>query len=255
MQGYLPFDRSGDTVFKLQEVLATCFAIYILYAIYVPFRTSYNQDLDTVKSYYLIAFAAVVAIFFHSNLNRSLFADYGWAFTQYLETVAILSQFVLFTKKVLLFLFREDKLKPTLLTSLLPKPFPESFRSSSGSSLTPNSMSWTPTDLHQSCPNMLASGSWSVRWSICSSWQIICFIGLRPSGGVKVSHCLLMSDFDQNSKYILIPSYISIQNNLSNASYTGFFRTSRAFSVCSESLTRWLLSPVSELYQYVTSGM
>lgn len=99
-QGYLPFDRSGDTVFKLQEVLATCFAFYILYTIFVPFKTSYNKDLDTVKSYYLIAFAAVVAIFFHSNLNRSLFADYGWAFTQYLETVAILSQFVLFTKKV-----------------------------------------------------------------------------------------------------------------------------------------------------------
>ena len=65
-----------------------------------PFKTSYNQDLDTIKSYYLIGFAAVVALFFHSNLNRSLFADYGWAFTQYLETVAILSQFILFTKKV-----------------------------------------------------------------------------------------------------------------------------------------------------------
>ena len=106
MKGYLPFDRSGDTVFKLQEVLATCFALYILYSIYVPFRTSYNQDLDTVKCYYLIAFAAIVAIFFHSNLNRSIFADYGWAFTQYLETVAILSQFVLFTKKVLFLLFQ-----------------------------------------------------------------------------------------------------------------------------------------------------
>lgn len=41
-----------------------------------------------------------MAIFFHSNLNRTIIADYGWAFTQYLETVAILSQFILFTKKV-----------------------------------------------------------------------------------------------------------------------------------------------------------
>ena len=65
-----------------------------------PFKTSYNKDLDVIKCYYLIAFAAVCAIFFHSSLNRSLFGDYGWAFTQYLETVAILSQFVLFTKKV-----------------------------------------------------------------------------------------------------------------------------------------------------------
>jgi hypothetical protein len=84
----------------VQEVLATAFCAYILYAIFGPFRTSYNQDLDVVKSYYLVCFAAVTAIFFHSNLNRTIVADYGWAFTQYLETLAILSQFVLFTKKV-----------------------------------------------------------------------------------------------------------------------------------------------------------
>lgn len=42
-----------------------------------------------------------MAVLFHSNLNRTVIADYGWAFTQYLETLAILSQFVLFTKKVL----------------------------------------------------------------------------------------------------------------------------------------------------------
>lgn len=103
MQGYLPYDSSGDTIFKLQEVLGTVFCGYILYAIFKPFRTSYNQDLDVVKSYYLIAFAAVMALLFHSNLNRTIVADYGWAFTQYLETVAILSQFVLFTKKVPIF--------------------------------------------------------------------------------------------------------------------------------------------------------
>lgn len=48
----------------------------------------------------MIIFAAVMAAIFHSNLNRTVVADYGWAFTQYLETVAILGQFVLFTKKV-----------------------------------------------------------------------------------------------------------------------------------------------------------
>lgn len=81
-------------------MLATAFCGYILYAIYGPFKSSYNQDLDTIKCYYLIPFAAVMALLFHSNLNRTIVADYGWAFTQYLETVAILGQFVLFTRKV-----------------------------------------------------------------------------------------------------------------------------------------------------------
>jgi hypothetical protein len=44
--------------------------------------------------------AAIFAVLFHSNLNRSVWADFGWAFTQYLETIAILSQFILFNRKV-----------------------------------------------------------------------------------------------------------------------------------------------------------
>lgn len=75
---------------------------YILYCIMVSFKTSYNQDLDTVKSYWLIGAAALLAVLFHSSLNRSLVGDYTWAFSQYLETFAILSQFVLFRNKVCL---------------------------------------------------------------------------------------------------------------------------------------------------------
>lgn len=66
-----------------------------------PFKTSYNRDLDVIKSWYLIIIAAFFAVLFHSNLNRSVWADFGWAFSQYLETIAILSQFILFNKKVI----------------------------------------------------------------------------------------------------------------------------------------------------------
>jgi hypothetical protein len=83
-QGYLPNDTTGNFVFKVQESLALFLSGYILYCITVTFRTSYNYDLDTVKSYYLIGAAAVLAILFHSSLNRSFFGDYFWAFSQYL---------------------------------------------------------------------------------------------------------------------------------------------------------------------------
>jgi hypothetical protein len=60
--------------------------------------------------------AAVFAVLFHSNLNRSVWADFGWAFTQYLEAIAILSQFILFNKKVIKYLifYRVAKFKHTL---------------------------------------------------------------------------------------------------------------------------------------------
>lgn len=100
-QGYLPNDTTGNFIFRVQEAVAVLLSGYILYCIMIKFKTSYNQDLDTVKSYYLILVAAVLALLFHSSLNRSFVGDYFWAFSQYLETFAILSQFVLFRNKVL----------------------------------------------------------------------------------------------------------------------------------------------------------
>lgn len=193
-QGYLPFDSSGDTIFKLQEVLATAFSYYILYAIYGPYKTSYNQDVDTIKSYYLVIFAAVMAIFFHSNLNRTIVADYGWAFTQYLETVAILSQFILFTKKVSIFLFREEKSKHTLLTLWPHKQFQEFYPLFSGFSLTASWMNSIVRDRHQFCPNTSDIGSCSPKLSISSSWPTSCTTGLRPSEGERASSFPPMCD-------------------------------------------------------------
>ena len=74
----------------------------------VLYKSSYNQDLDSVKSYYLVALAAVLALLFHSSLNKSFVGDYTWAFTQYLETFAIFSQFVLFRNKVFDPQFRKE---------------------------------------------------------------------------------------------------------------------------------------------------
>ena len=87
----------------------------------VAFKSSYNQDLDTVKCYYLIALAAVLALLFHSSLNRSFIGDYTWAFTQYLETFAIFSQFVLFRNKVRIAGFRRGTLRATLRISWQPR--------------------------------------------------------------------------------------------------------------------------------------
>lgn len=100
MQGYLPFDSTGNFVFKAQELLCTLLSGYILYLITTKYKISYNHDLDSVKCYYLIAVAFVVAAIFHPNLNRQFIADFAWAFTQYLETIALLAQFKLFHKKV-----------------------------------------------------------------------------------------------------------------------------------------------------------
>jgi hypothetical protein len=80
----LPYDSTGNFVFKAQELLCTGLSAYILYLIMTKFKSSYNRDLDVVKCYYLIAVAFVVALIFHPNLNRTFYADFAWAFSQYL---------------------------------------------------------------------------------------------------------------------------------------------------------------------------
>jgi len=100
MKGYLPNDTTGDVIFRLQEAAATIFSGYILYCICVKFKTSYDHDIDSVKSYWLILGSVVLAALFHSNLNRSVIGDFLWAFSQYLECIAIMPQFVLFRNKV-----------------------------------------------------------------------------------------------------------------------------------------------------------
>ena len=136
MQGYLPNDTTGNLIFKIQEAIALLLSGYTLYCIMFTFKTSYNQDLDNVKSYYLIVAAALLALVFHSSLNRSFIGDYCWAFSQYLETFAILSQFVLFRNKVTLSPLRRETSSRTLRTSWLRRAFRECCSLFSGSSRT-----------------------------------------------------------------------------------------------------------------------
>ncbi len=103
------------------------------------YKSTYNQDLDTVKSYYIIAVAAVLALIFHSSLNRSFVGDYLWAFSQYLETFAILCQFVLFRNKVKISVLRKGISNLTHPTLWQLRAFQESSASSFGFSPMPNS--------------------------------------------------------------------------------------------------------------------
>ena len=80
--------------------MAVGLSAFIVYLITQKYTTSYQKSEDTIKAYYLIIVAFVFAIFFHSNLNRSVIADFAWAFSQYLETLSLLPQFILFNKKV-----------------------------------------------------------------------------------------------------------------------------------------------------------
>lgn len=78
-----------------------------------------------ISAKFLIAGAAVVALIFHPSLNRNFIADYFWAFTQFLEAIAVLPQLIMFSKKVNHYLFRVGILNLIQVILLLLKLFQE----------------------------------------------------------------------------------------------------------------------------------
>jgi len=98
-EGYLPYDSSGDFIYRIGEILAFILAGTLVYMIAMRYKSSYNWDLDRVHCLILIVPALLAAILIHPGLNNSYFGDIMWTFSLYLESIAMFPQLYMFTKK------------------------------------------------------------------------------------------------------------------------------------------------------------
>ena len=139
-----------------------------------------------------MAVAFLLAVLFHSNLNRSLIGDFLWAFTQYLETFAIFSQFVLFRNKVSIIIVSKAILRPIRHILWQRRQYLEFFSSYSGYSPLQN---WTPIRQVVYYRNMWDIGSCYPKSYISLSWPISCIIGSKLCEVVAgSSNCLSTYD-------------------------------------------------------------
>ncbi|KRX11068.1 hypothetical protein PPERSA_05177 [Pseudocohnilembus persalinus] len=97
--GYLPYDDSGDFIYRISELIQCCTAVYVLYLIHTRFRTSYNRDMDNFQWFWFVLPTLFLGILFHPNLNQSFIGDIPWTFAIYLEAFSMLPQINLFRKK------------------------------------------------------------------------------------------------------------------------------------------------------------
>ena len=82
-----------NTVFKLFYITVSCYIVYLM-RFKEPYKTSYNRktrDMDGFVSLYLIVPCIVLAILKH---NSNTFLELSWAFSIYLEAVAIFPQLI-----------------------------------------------------------------------------------------------------------------------------------------------------------------
>jgi hypothetical protein len=108
-EGYLPYDKSGDWLYHFIEVAALFFTAAALYACMVPFKGTYQADLDKFGEFnvppgmgaiYLAGPVMLVAIFVHPNLNSDFLSDTAWTYAMYLESTALIPQLFMFQKQV-----------------------------------------------------------------------------------------------------------------------------------------------------------
>jgi len=85
-----------DYLYACIEICATGLTCYLIYLMRVQYKSTYQEENDTFKSIYILAPCAVLGILLHPNVTGSWFVNVLWAFSTYLEAVALLPQLFVF---------------------------------------------------------------------------------------------------------------------------------------------------------------
>ena len=98
--GYLPSDDSGSWLYQLSDIASLLICCLLLYLIYFKYRETSDLLQDGKIPFYFLAIPCyVLALIFRSSLNNNVFCDINWAFSMYLEALAIFPQILLFSNK------------------------------------------------------------------------------------------------------------------------------------------------------------
>jgi hypothetical protein len=98
--GYLPSDSSGSWLYQLSDISSLLICCLLIYLIFYKYRETADILLDgKIPFYFLVIPCYIFSLLFRSALNDNVFCDINWAFSMYLEALAIFPQILLFTFK------------------------------------------------------------------------------------------------------------------------------------------------------------
>ncbi|WOL01390.1 ER lumen protein-retaining receptor erd-2.2 [Canna indica] len=86
---HLEFDKDIHTVLDLATLIPT---LWVIYMIRFKLKTTYLDALDKMPRYYLVVPCVVLALIFQVFPRQFRLNRIVWAFSQFLETVAVLPQ-------------------------------------------------------------------------------------------------------------------------------------------------------------------
>mmetsp|Transcript_20188 Transcript_20188/g.46839 ORF Transcript_20188/g.46839 Transcript_20188/m.46839 type:complete len:308 (-) Transcript_20188:135-1058(-) len=85
-----------DYLYAMIEVVATGLTAYLTYLILFTYSASYQAESDSFNSLYLVGPCLAIALFLHPNVTSSWVINVLWAFSTYLEAVALIPQLFVF---------------------------------------------------------------------------------------------------------------------------------------------------------------
>jgi len=97
--GYLPVDRTGDWVYQACEFAALVVCVSVLAAVHSQHESTYEKESDTCAILPFIIGCLVLAFLVHPSLNNRRIPDMAWTAALYLESVAMVPQLYMMTKK------------------------------------------------------------------------------------------------------------------------------------------------------------
>lgn len=106
--GYLPYDKSGDWLYQLLEIVSLMLTCGLIYLLMTTYSHTYQAKADKFGGphipmqygiVYLVVPALVLAMILHPKLNQNWFTDVSWTFALYLEAVAVGPQLYMFHRK------------------------------------------------------------------------------------------------------------------------------------------------------------
>jgi len=95
---YLPIDDAATHVYRPAELLTFFFNCGILYMCRVLFRESYDPDLDTFASQYILLVGIILGLAVTPSLGLEV-TDLMWGSALYIESLATLPQLFMFQKE------------------------------------------------------------------------------------------------------------------------------------------------------------
>lgn len=98
LNGYLPVDASGDWFYQVVDVCAVLVTIWLLRALMVTHRSTYQISQDSFPAVAVGFTAIVLAALFHADMNDRPIFDALWMAGLNLGVVAVLPQLWLMTR-------------------------------------------------------------------------------------------------------------------------------------------------------------